>query len=328
MDNQQELKINSEEDAFEFLQKALRDEISDDVKITFDHWPKITIELESKGYNSTVTPSIMTSLLELQQGLNRTYAKLALDRNSRHLKDDERKSIEFKAKVEDGCTKITVDLQDYAKQIIEKVGEKMSGKELTIVAVTAIMAWASTTVLKSNFETAASSKAVEIETSRQVKLSAEETARMKIFSEAMHSRPALESIQKDAEQTSVAILKGISDADSMEINGITISKEDAKRLSSNAKAESSQIQINGNYHVLQVNTTEPDEIKIRLLHLDSHREFIAKFKDSSLDKKQVAELQAAEWSRPKSKVYLSVNANELRGNITTATIVSVKTQPK
>lgn len=327
MERQQELKITSEEDAFAFLKKALENEIPDDVKITFDNWPKITIELEGAGYNSTLTPSIMASLLELQQGLNRTYAKLALDRNTRHLTDDERKTLEFKAKVEDGCTLITVDLKDYAKNIIDKLGDKMSGKELTIVAVTAIVAWASVTVLKSNIESQASGKVIEQETIKQVKLSEQETSRMKIFADAMSSHHALESIQKDAKQTNISMLKGVSDADSIEINGISINKNDAKRLSSNARAESSSIQLNGNYFILSVDTSSPDEVKIRVLHLDSQREFIARFKDSTLDKTQIAQLQEAEWSRPKKKVYLSVNATELRGNITTATIVAVTVQP-
>jgi len=327
LENQQELKINSEEDAFELLKKALSDEIPDDFKITFDNWPKITIELEGDGYNSTLTPSIMTSLLELQQGLNRTYAKLALDKNTRHLSDDERRALEFKAKVEDGCTHITVDLEKQFGVLLDKITNKMTGKELAIVILGSAITWASTVAYKTYVESAAAGKALEQSTIEKIKLSEQETARMKIFADAMLNRPALESIQKDAKQTNLSMLKGISDAQSIEINGVSINKDDAKRLSSNAKAESAEIQINGNYHVLQVNTTQPDEIKIRLLHLDSNREFIAKFKDSSLDKRQIAELQAAEWSRPKSKVYLSVNANELRGNITTATIVSVKTQP-
>jgi len=327
LDNQQELKITSEADAFEFLQKALRDEIPDDIKIKFDNWPKITIELEGEGYNSTLTPSIMSALLELQQGLNRTYAKLALDKNTRHLSDDERKALEFKAKVEDGCTHITVDLEKSFGALIDKITNKMTGKELTILILGAAVTWASTVAYKTYVESAAAGKALEQATIERIKLSEQETARMQIFADAMRDRPALESIKKDAKQTNISMLKGISDAETIEINGISFNKEDAKRLSSNARAESAEIQVNGNYHVLQVNTTQPDEIKIRLLHLDSNREFVAKFKDNSLDKRQIAELQAAEWSRPKNKVYLSVNANELRGNITTATIISVRTQP-
>ncbi|MDP3322666.1 MAG: hypothetical protein Q8S71_03865 [Hydrogenophaga sp.] len=327
MERQQELKITSEEDAFAFLKKALENEISDDIKITFDNWPKITIELEGEGYNSTLTPSIMSALLELQQGLNRTYAKLALDRNTRHLTDDERKSLEFKAKVEDGCTHITVDLQDIALKIIDKIGDKMTGNEITIVVVTAIIAWSSVALLKAYIASKADGKAIEQDTIKQVMLSEQETARLKVFADAVTGRPALESIEKDAKKTSISMLKGISDADSIEINGISINKEDAKLLSSNARAESSSIQLNGNYYILSVDTSATDEVKIRVLHLDSQREFIARFKDNTLDKTQIAKLQEAEWTRPKNKVYLSVNATELRGNITTAIIVSVTSQP-
>lgn len=328
MDTQQELIISNERDAFNAIRSALKDEISEDVKISFDNWPKITIELEGDGYESTLTPSVMAALVDLQHGLNRTYAKIVLDRNARFLNDIERQQLEFKAKVEDGCTLITVDLKDYAKNIIEKLSDKMTGKELTIVAVTAITAWASVTVLKANIESKAAGKSVEQDTIKTVKLSEEETKRMQIFADAMTYNSALRTVHKDAQETNLSLLKGVSDADSIEINGIAISKSDAIKISKNIRSESKAIQLNGNYHVLTVDTSLPDEVKIRLLHLDSHREFSAKFKDDSLDKSQIAILQKAEWSRnPKEKVYLSINATELRGEITTATIVSVKEQP-
>lgn len=327
MTQQQELIISNEIDAFHAITKALKQELPDDIKLNFDGWPKITIELEGDGYSSTLTPTIMAALVELQQGLNRTYAKIVLDRNARHLRDEERQMLEFKAKVEDGCTLITVDLKDYAKNLIENLSGKMSGNQLTVIAVTAITAWASTTVMKSNIESQAAGKQIEEATKKDIQLSVQETERMKIFADAINQNTALLAVQQDARETNLAMLKGVSDAAKIELNGIGLNKDEAKAIATNARATSKEIQLNGNYHVLQVDTSLPDIVKIRVLHLDSKREFIAKFKDDSLDQKQIKLLQEAEWKKPKGKVYLSVNATELRDEITTATIVSVTEQP-
>jgi len=85
------------------------------------------------------------------------------------------------------------------------------------------------------------------------------------------------------------------------------------------------VQLNGTYLILATDLRQPDEIRLRVRNAKSGREFQAAFRDNSLHQEQIRLLQDAEWNR--TKVYLSINARSLRGDITVATVVSVGRQP-
>ena len=268
----------------------------------------------------------MEALVEFQQGLNRTYAKVVYNQtDSRHLKAQEKQELEFKARVEEGCTKVSVDLSEFARNIASQLVAKMEAKHVVVLSVVGAAMWVSDTAVKAHYDAEVKTKSVHEETVKATTLSQEETKRMEIMAEAFSVHPALAAMQKDANSSRIALLKGISDADSIEINGITFKKEDAKTLTATKRSASIEIQLNGNYQILAVDTSHPEETRIKVHYIDDGREFSAKFRDQTLDQSQIGILQNAEWER--RKVFLSVNATELRGQITTATIISVKNQP-
>jgi hypothetical protein len=270
---------------------------------------------------------MMEALVEFQRGLNRTYAKLVYNEDDvRCLKAVEKQDLEFKAKVEDGCTKINVDLEKYLREIVNRLMTKVDGKQVVILSIAGMSLWVADSAIKTYFEAEIKTKTVKEETIKATTLSQEETARMRILAQAVTNNSSLASVQKDASNTTLTLLNGVSDADSIELNSIHLDKQDAKLLARSSRAEPVEIQANGNYYVQQVDTRHPDLIKIRLHWIEGNRDFTAKFRDQSLDQRQIKLLQEAEWSRPKKRVYLSVNAIEVRNQITTATIVSVAAQ--
>jgi hypothetical protein len=322
----QTLTIKSEKDAFELIQKALKDEIGDAYNIVFEGWPKLTIVLEGEGYAGTITPSLMDALVDFQQGLNRAYAKVVYNQDTaRSLKDAEKQEIEFKAKVENNCTKIDIDLTEILKSTVDILGSKMEPKHVVILGVVGMSMWVADSAIKAHYEAEAKIKTVQEETIKATTLSREETKRLEVFAQAIAQKPELAEIQKNAASSHIGLLKGISDAKSIEINGIEFKKEDAKLLSSSKRATSSEVQLNDNYQILSVDTSHREEVKIKVKNFTDGKEFHAKFKDQTLDQSQIRILQSAEWSR--EKVYLSINATEIRGQVTIATIVGVKEQP-
>ncbi len=75
------------------------------------------------------------------------------------------------------------------------------------------------------------------------------------------------------------------------------------------------------FFIMEVRWQQDNEVHLKLASADSAREFVASFKDDSLEHGQIGLLKDAEWSR--DTVYLSINATELRGQITTAVVVGV-----
>ena len=328
MDNQQKLIISNEKEAFDAILKAIKNEINTDVKVVFESWPKLTIELEGQGYEAAITPSIMKSLINFQEGLNRSYLKVVHDEtNLNFLKDDDKRELEFKAKVENGCTLIDIDLSEFAQKISGELLNKMDGQQIVITILGLGVLWTATSVAKTYFTSSSKDKETSEKTKQAIAFSQEETKRQAILADALTAQPRLVYVKEEASSATLGLLKGVSDAESIEINGVKFAKNEANLISQTKRSESNDMQINGNYKILSVDTSHTEEVKIKVHFIDDGREFTAKFKDNTLDGTQIALLQRAEWEKPKKKIYLSVNATELRGNITTATIVSVMEQP-
>lgn len=320
-----EIKITSEKDAFDLIKKALQDEIGDQFNICFEGWPSLNITLKGEGYASTITPSLMEALVEFQRGLDRTYAKIIYDQDSAvHLKKIDKKDIEFKAKISDGSSIVDISLTDFAGKIATELIGKMDPTHLVIMTLGGMLIWVAGSVFKKQMEMSSHDKDVSEEAKKSIALSQEETKRVEIMSKAFAVEPRLKAIETDASFVKLGLLRGISDADSISINEVQFDQADAAKIATTKRAGSEEKQINGNYLIRSVDTSHPEEIKIKVRHVESGKEFFARFKDHSLDQNQIDLLQDAEWSR--KPIYLSVNVIESRGEVTVATIVNVSQQ--
>ncbi|WP_286962854.1 hypothetical protein [Cupriavidus sp. UBA2534] len=321
-----EFVVNSEKDAFDLLKKALNEQLGDDFHLRFQDWPRVQVTLKGPEYHSTITPSLMQGLLDLQHGINRTYAQLVLEQpDAKKLKETDRQELEFKAKVEEGSSLVTVDLSDFAQKLVTELVGKMEPSHIVILGVVGATLWAATTMYKHYANTQVKKKEIDADADKLVQLSHEETARLELVTKALAQQPRLVAVEQNASATSMALLKGISDADAIDLNGVQLTQAEARRVLSTARSTSNEIQINGNYRILAVDASKEDEFRIKVRFLADGREFWAKFRDDSLDREHLRALQEAEWG--KAPVYLSVNATELRGEVTTATIVSATQQP-
>lgn len=321
-----EIVVQNEKDAFELIKRVLQKQVGDDVVLRFDKWPAVEVVLKGQGYESTITPSLMHGLIELQTGINRTYAQLIYGQpDGRTLKDADREALEFKAKVKEGSSVVSVDLSGFAQKLVTDLIGKMEPSQIVLLAVTGAALWAATTMYKHYVNGEVKKKESAVEADKLVALSAQETERVSLITKALAAEPKLALVERNAASTSLALLKGVADAQSIDLNGIPLSNADAHRVVASTRSDSIELQINGNYRILNVDTGKDDEIKIKVRYVDDGREFWAKFRDDSLDKEHLKAMQQAEWGR--TLVYLSVNATERHGQVTTATIVSATQQP-
>lgn len=308
------------------LKRALEDQLGDNANVVFKDWPKIQITLKGEGYDSTITPSLMEGLLNVQHGVNRTYANLVLDQpDARHLKDAERKELEFKAKVKQGSSIIEVDLSEFAQKLVTDLAGKQAPQKRVIFGIVGASLWAATSMSKAYLNSQAKISTTDVEADQLVPITGEEEEAISAFGKAVASDQRFALVVDDAQSATVSLLRGISDADTIDLNGVLLKNDDARDVVAVRRAAADEIQLNGNYRILNVDTSKDDEIKIKVRYDADGREFWAAFNDNSLDKEHVKALQTAEWS--KGKVYLSVNARVLRGQITTAKILSATQQP-
>ena len=322
------ITIKSEGDAFSILEKMLKRGSEDQHPYTlqFDGWPVIQIRLRGEGFNSTITADIAESLVELQSAIDRTYARLVRGfPDARKLKAEERRMLRFKAKVEEGSSLFTIKLGEFAEKIASALIGKMTGSQMVILVLGVAVVMGGSSVWKQYLQEQTEQKKIDAETQRLLTLTQEETNRAGLMYEIVARRPEVAHTKEDFDFVRGKVVRSIGDANSISINGLELGQDAARAIASPKRAESKDIQLNGNYLISMVDHSYAGKVKLRVKRDPDGKEFIADFTDYSLNEEQIQLLQEAEWER--RLVYLSINATELRGEITTAKIVSVDAQP-
>lgn len=292
--------------------------------LEFENWPVLTLRFVGEGYNSTITPQIAEALIELQHAMNRSYARLVRHAASANvLTKEERKAIEFKAKVDEGSSLITVDLGEYAQTLTTALVGKMTGTELVITILGLAITGGALVAYKSFLAARSEDKKIDQATQQTMKLSEQETQRMQILANALTQRPALQAAHEDFDNVRHDILKSVGDASQLEVQGIGLSQEQAKKIASTPRSKPEDVQLNGTYRIVKLDWSKEDEVRISLFSLGATQlEFTASMRAHNLTEQNIEKLKACEWER--KPIHLSINATVLRGSVTTATIVGVE----
>jgi len=262
--------------------------------------------------------------VELQHAMNRSYARLVRHAGSANvLTKEERQSIEFKAKVDEGSSLITVDMGDFAGTLTTALAGKMTGTELVVTILGIAISGGALLAYKSFLAARSEDKKVDQATAQTVRLSEQETQRLEIFSRALNQSRELRASHEDFDNVRHDILKSVGDASQLDVQGIALSQEQARKIASTSRSKAEEVQLNGTYRIVKLDWSKEDEVRISLFGLGSTRqEFIASMRDHNLTPQNIDKLKACEWER--RPVHLSVNATVLRGEVTTATIVGVE----
>lgn len=319
------LVVGSEDQAFSLLKRALENELADQpYALEFDNWPLLTLRFVGKGYDSTITPQIAEALVELQHAMNRSYARLVRNAaNSNVLTKEERQNIEFKARVDEGSSLITVDFGDYAQTLATALAGKMTGTELVVTILGLAISGGGLLAYKAFLSARSEDKKVDQATKQLVEMSAQETKRLQLLADALAQNQALKASHEDFDNVRHDIVKSVGDANQLDVQGIPLSREQARVISITPRTKPEDVQLNGNYRIVKLDWSKDDEVRISLYGVEAERrEFMATMQAQNLTPQNIEKLKACEWDR--KPVYLSINATILRGVVTTATIVGVE----
>jgi len=322
--NKNKIVIGSEDEAFAYLKRALENEFGDrPVQVEFKDWPVLRIKLEGKGYESTITPDMAEAIVSLQQAINRAYARVVKQENTaRSLTDEERYRLQFKAKVEKGSSLLEINLGQLFETIGLSLVQKMDGTSITVTLIGITVVACSTVAYRAFLRTKAEGKHLEEESKKAVALSQEETRRMEILAKVLKQQPVVDHVRQDFDNVRQDILKGTADAKKLTVQGVTIDGMTARSIARAPRSESRAIQLNGHYRICKIDWEHADVVRLWVESTDDGRRFIATLKVDDIQERQRELLKESEWDR--RSVYLSINATELRGEITTAVIVGAE----
>ncbi|BCA28344.1 hypothetical protein [Metapseudomonas otitidis] len=324
----QDIVIRSEDDAFAVIQEFLNGSPLKG-KIELDGWPKLRVRLVGEKFDQTITPTVMKSFLELQGLVYKSYALSQYgSEDVRRLSKEERDELEIQVKVDEGSSIFEVDFQELLMKFAEKAGDKMS-PELMVATVLGLgVLWVGKTMYSEYIASRKEIRLAEVKKEQQretlqaiQEMSKEESKRHETLVRLMTKQPVLVDVAQQAYDAKTGMLKGFSSAESATVGDITISGEAAQEITTNARRQALEKRLDGYYRILKVDSSNPEEFKVRVRRNKGSTEFDAILQDDFLDATRKEILQYAEWER--TTVYLNVNAKILDDKIRQATIIDV-----
>jgi hypothetical protein len=314
------IAITTDESAAQALEQALREQLEqlpgEAIQIT--GWPTIEIRLTGPHYDGTITAATAKALVEVQHAVDQAYLRLVRP-DGKRLTDAEKDKTAITAAVESGSTLLIIDLNPMLTQLASELVSKMTPNEILIAVLGLGMIAGATVVAKQYVKSRAEKAGKAAELATQVALSEQETRRLEIVTQAMTRQPVLAQAREDFDDARDALLRSAADADTVNLDGVHLTGEQARRLPREPRATSEEVQLNGVYLITGVAWQPDDEAVLELRSTERTLELKASLNTRSLLQTDKDFIAAAEWNR--TPLYLSINARMLRGEVTKATIV-------
>lgn len=326
-----EAVIRSEDDAWDLLRQVASDDFEDKAVIPkFKGWPDLKIKYWRDGENRRLTAPMMEGLLDVQEAIYRAFLLVEEDTaNLRHLSEYQREKYELGFKINSGSTEAKPDWNALAKEFVQTVSARMSGKQATIVILAALLAytghsaWVEYLDHKAQVAQAeASNRQVSemLEAYKQADIA--DIEKMKLLRELASRTDTGQAIIEASEDAKEGVIRSAKRVDSTEVAGVEIQPEAAKRMARTPKAESKAENISGRYMILRNDTTVEDGFRVRLRNVDTDEEFFATLRDRLVAPEDREIIAAAEWE--KEPIQATVAITRRRGEVIKAQIVSAQ----
>lgn len=328
--------INSVDDAFILLEKALNNELAHyDLKI--NEIEGFSMHLTGDKFHQTITPSVMQGFLDLQKAIYRSYAMVKYDEASiNKLTKEEKQQLEIEVKVVDGSSGFQFNWDTVLSQLPILLS-KMSGQQVFILTLLIIIFLAGGSVLKTFLTNRKEVRLAEIEHENN-KLEKEERLetiqilssggitpqQQKILSKAMIEIPAAQTIQEEAEKATYSLLKNSQSADTIQFEhaGIEMSGEAGKELTATLAHKWETVRLDDIYYIINVDSSHAQKRKIRVRNAQTHHEFLAILENDTLDQRNLTLIQDAEWGY--TPIRLNIKAKQLHDQVKEAYIIEAK----
>ncbi len=324
------IKLDSEDDAWIFLESLLDNKINLPNDIVFGNWVNIQILLKGTQWKSSITPSIFPLFNEIQRTVNRAYAQAKYNNKKHNLTKEEKEKLDIIIQVSDGSSIIEtiIDLKELAKAALDK----MDSKHLMVSIVIIALVIGGSSTYKHHVETAKEIRLAELNNSdKKVALEAlnfagsQETDRMKIIYKHIENNELAKSVYEDSENIHHEMLKAATKADISNIEGVNIDNITATELLKSKRVKPEPMQINGFFEVLKIEWHESTIAGITMKRVSDGITVNATFDLAWFNEDDKKTIKNAEWEEQKPKIINAhINARQsVDGRIVNAELVRV-----
>ncbi|MBD8451861.1 hypothetical protein [Serratia rubidaea] len=311
------ITIREENDVYSLLSQLMDKNVTtSDVKLKFEGWPNFKVKLVGEQFQSTITPTVMKAFLELQAGIYRAFATANYGSpNATKLTKEERGMLEIVVEVEPGSSKFNVDFGEILQEACNRAVEKLDSKHILIALLSFSVLYFGNSMYKNYLEDRKEARQVEAKNEEQRALiehlsfaQQQETERAKIIADISASNPRVHTIAELSKDTKAEMLKRTSSADKIQLQGIDLTGDEAEELAKNARQQAIEVRLDGKYRILNVDSSDLQEFKVKVRNLATGEEFTAIVQDETVDFSHKLALQKGEWQR--KAVSLVINAKQ------------------
>jgi hypothetical protein len=329
------LAIKSEADAFSALRLVLNGKLENVDAIAFEGWPTLQIDLSGPQFHQSVTPSVMTELVELQRSIYRGFA-LARYNNPdiKSLSADEKSRLEMVVTVGPGSSLLEPDnIVEIAKEFIKAVGDKMEPKHWIAVALIFALGYFGNTAYEHYLETQKEIKLEQAKNEDQKQIiqgmldaSKANNENVKLLIQASKTSPEAANVYATSQDANDAKTRVARRSEHAKINSVTLTGEQAAALVANPRQQAVEIRLDNKYRVLKIDNTDPLVYRVTIWNPDTNKQITALLQNETVTGESRDLLSRAVTER--IPVLLDVNAREIRGEIRDATVVKVSPVPQ
>ncbi len=330
--------ISDAQTAVALLDLLLQVDDTDTLDVEFQGWPIYSLNVVGDRYHTSVTPSMMQALLNLQSGLYRAAATTIYnDSNIRKLTVEQRAQFEYILTIHEGSTDGKSDWSDIFQNIMQASVAKMNGRQVLIALIVAGLCFTGhysyQNYLEANEKIDVRAKDVEkleITSEAQVKIAElnkeqiemlvdANSKALELIEKAVTKYPQLKTIRADANNTHSEMLKKTANAEKVSINGLTLTSEEIQGIISTERGRSNQTKFTATARILAIDTTDDASTKVRARV--GNEELIATYVDDSFDLRAIDFLQKHLISREPLK--LTMEGRKLNGKFHGSRILAI-----
>ena len=338
MEINNELFISNEEEAFELLEKITSGNFSGNLsEINFGEWSKLTIRLTGEKFHSSITPTVMRGLIEVQQGIYKSYCIMRYGTEStRQLTDEERKKLEILVIVTKGSALIEAFLGPVAEELAKGVFDNMPIEAKITLILLILFGFGTYKAISMHLSNKKEIRLKEIEESSKTEIEKEQlktqldtlkvvtdshTKNLEILSQVVKKYPDAQRVTEVIQESQDSLIRSVvtAEPDTLEIQGMNIPLQAAEVLVATTRHQWLETRLDGEFRVLQIDSSNAANLKVKILGTDG-TEHTATLQDETMDRRHLDLISKALMER--SKVFLTINAKKLGESIKDITIMT------
>jgi hypothetical protein len=304
------LSVNSESDAWAALKALVNNEIdADDVDLASSSFAWASVSLKANGlkYQSSMPASFMRGLVDLQDNFLRSSALIIKDSSYiTKLSNEVRSDLDMVFVVGAGSTDIKTILQEQIGELVTKVSEKLSGRQIVVLVLSLALIYGGYSVYSLHLQ-----NNLEIETLKQdgakddkyldiikqlIEKDVPDKERAAILKKAEKIDKRVSQIRKLGDESRDSIFSHASDVDSLTVQGIQIQKATVADINRRSRRSAEDVELTETVKVEAIDAAEAHHFRVKLRRSSGNTVF-AMIRDIEANQRTINALWKAESSR-------------------------------